>query len=293
MSTKPPGGFPPEASGKKSIMRNWLIGVSSVEDATDASPLLLKGSVTDNLKKAKELGYDAIEVHTRENVEWDYKEIRSCMKETGVRIAQIVTGKLNTEGLCSLIDDRPYVETACVNGMKRYIDMASELDAGIILGWARGNIPAGKKPEQYMRRLAQNLKILNDYGKEKNVPINIEVICHYEMNIFTTSRELVDFLEKYELDNCFVHLDSYHMQLEELSMVEAIKTAGKKLGYFHIADSTRWYPGSGEMKYDPIFAALEEIGYEGYITVECFPHGDGIETAKKAMEHLNRMLNRV
>ena len=271
-------------------MRKWKIGISSVDEAPDSAPLLLKGTVIENLRKAAELGYDAIEIHTRETVDWDLAAIRACMEETGVRISQIITGRLNTEGKCSLIDDRPYVEQACVEGMKKYIDLASALDADIVLGWARGNPQGGKSPEFYRRRLARNLKILNDYGKENHVRINIEVINHYEMFFFRTARETAAFIDEFGLDNCYVHLDTYHMQLEEDNCAEAIRCAGDKLGYFHIADSQRWYPGSGEMNFAPMFDALSEIGYQGYITVECFPRGDGEGTAKKAIEYLDKVL---
>ncbi|MBO7711847.1 MAG: sugar phosphate isomerase/epimerase [Lachnospiraceae bacterium] len=271
-------------------MRKWKIGISSVDEAPDTAPLLLKGSVEENLRKAKELGYDAIEIHTRENVDWDMDAIRSCMAKTGIEISQIITGRLNTEGGCSLIDDRPYVEKACVEGMKTYIDMASELGAGIVIGWGRGNPPAGKSRELYRRRLARNLKILNDYGKEKNVRINIEVINHYEMVFFTTCAETAAFIDEFGLDNCFIHLDTYHMQLEENNMAEAVRQAGDKLGYVHIADSQRWYPGSGEMRFEPIFEALSQVGYKGYVTVECFPKGDNELTARKAIEYLDRVI---
>ena len=159
-----------------------------------------------------------------------------------------------------------------------------------MLGWARGKVPAGGERAFYLARLAKNLRALNDYAKEKGVRVNIEVINHYEMNIFTTAEETVSFLEEHALDNCFVHLDTYHMQLEETDYRAAIRRAGKRLGYFHIADSSRWYPGSGTLDFAPFFEALEEIGYDGVITVECFLHGDGEGTAKKAIEYLDDIL---
>ena len=95
-------------------MRKWKLGVSAAEFAAPSAPLPLRGPVTDCLRTAAKLGYDAIEVHTRENADLDLPAIQQAMEETGVRIAQIVTGKLCTEGGCSLIDDRPYAESACV-----------------------------------------------------------------------------------------------------------------------------------------------------------------------------------
>lgn len=270
-------------------MKEWKFGVSSTDEAPESAPLLLKGSIVDNLRTAASLGYQAIEVHTREDVELDYDRIRECMEETGVKIAQIVTGRLNTEGMCSLMDDRPYVTEAAMQGMYRYLDMAAKLEAGIVIGWVKGNVPPGKTPGKYMERLARNLKLLNDCAREKKVPISIEVINHYEVNVFTTSRSLAVFLEQYDLDNCYIHLDTYHMNLEENSFAEAIRAAKGRLGYFHIADNQRWYPGSGQLDFASIFAALEEIGYDGYVTVECFPRGDGRAAAEKAITYLKSL----
>lgn len=271
-------------------MRSWKLGVSTADTAPEGAPLLLLGSIRENLEKAKTLGYDAIEVHTREDVQYDFEKIKNDMAETGIRIIQLVTGRLNTEGLCSILDDRPYVVEACMKGMYTYIDMAAEIGADVVLGWAKGNVPAGKSSDKYIARLAGNLRKLNDYGKEKGVRINIEVINHYEVNIFVTAQETVDFIEKYDLDNCYVHLDAYHMQLEELDPVEAIRTAKDHLGYFHIADSTRWYPGSGQMDLIEILETLEKVGYDGYVTVECFCHGDGYQTAEKAIKYLKNIM---
>lgn len=70
----------------------------------------------------------------------------------------------------------------------------------------------------------------------------------------------------------------------------AFEAAGDRLGYFHVAGSTRWYPGSGTMDLKKIFSLLEKTGYDGYVTVECFPRGDGKETARKAIEYLNTLM---
>ncbi len=273
-------------------MKKWNYAVSSYDrDTSDeisqGAPLLLRGSFEENLKSAAALGYQAIEVHTRENAPLDLAAVKETMKTTGIKISAVVTGRLNTEGKVDLISDIPYVTDAAVKGMLQYVDLAAFLETDLILGWAKGTIPKGGSYEKYTRRLASNLQPVNDYAKEKGVKICIEVINHYEVNLFTTSGELVDFLDKYpSLDNCFVHLDSYHMNLEEDDFVKAIQTAKGRIGYFHIADNSRWYPGSGELDLKKMLDALEAAGYDGYISVECFPRGDGFETARLAIEYL-------
>lgn len=82
-----------------------------------------------------------------------------------------------------------------------------------------------------------------------------------------------------------------YMMLEEEDMIAAIQTAGDRLGYFHVADSTRWYPGRGIMNFPALMDALDKIDYKGYVSVECFRRGDGYATAQKAILYLKQLEN--
>lgn len=267
-------------------MKQWKFAVSSADEAPATAPILLQGTVEENLQKAADLGYDAIEVHTREDVELDYDAIHAAYQRTGARVSMVITGRLNTEGMCSLIADEPYIVSATMDGMRQYIDMAQKLEADIVIGWVKGNVPKGGKREKYLDRLAKNLRILASYGAERNVKLNLEVINRYEVNIFTTARETVDFLETYQLDNCYVHLDTFHMGIDECDPVEAIRISKGRLGYFHLADNSRRYPGSGQFDFDRILSALEEIEYDGYLSVECLPWPSGEAAAAAALRFL-------
>ncbi|MBQ7778154.1 MAG: sugar phosphate isomerase/epimerase [Oscillibacter sp.] len=267
-------------------MRNWKFAISSADEAPATAPILLQGSVEHNLQMAAQYGYDAIEIHTREDVEMDYQTITAASTCFGSRVAAVVTGRLNTEGKCSLMADEPYIVASTMDGMRQYIDMAQKLGADIVIGWVKGNIPQGGKREKYMARLAKNLQILNDYAKERDVKINIEVINRYEVNVFTTADEIMEFLEQYPLDNCYAHLDTFHMGVDECDPVGAIYRCGKRLGYFHLADNSRRYPGSGQFDFRKILQALDDIGYEGYLSVECFPFPTPEIAATRAITHL-------
>lgn len=271
-------------------MKSWRFAVSSADEAPDTAPILLQGGICDNLREAARLGYDAIEIHTRETEEIDYEAIKKCCDDNNVKIAAIITGRLNTEGKCNLMDDIPYITIAAIEGMKTYIDIASKLETNIVIGWAKGNVPAGGKREKYMKRLAKNLKILAEYASEKGVRIYLEVINRYEVNVFTTAKETVDFLEEYNVSNCYVHLDTFHMNIDETDPIEAIKTCGEKLGYMHFADNTRRYPSSGQINFKKILKVLEDIDYAGYISVECLPYPDGKTAAVKAVDYLKSFI---
>ncbi len=272
-------------------MKDWKYALSSADEAPDTAPILLKGTIQENLRMASKLGYDAIEVHLRETEELDYEEILQTMNETGTRISMIVTGRLNTEGKCNLMDEIPYIAAAAVDGMKMYIDMAAKLKADIVIGWVKGNVPPGKNREKCMGRLAGNLKILADYSQVRNVRLNLEVINRYEVNVFTTAEETIRFLDKYQIPNCYLHLDTFHMSIDEFSMVETIRSCKGRIGYMHFADNSRKYPGSGMFDFGVIIATLEEVGYDGYLAVECLPWPDDQSAAIKALKHLKMQAN--
>ena len=267
-------------------MRQWNYSVSSADSAPATAPLLLMGSPEANLETASKLGYRAIEIHTREDEMQDISSVREAMERCGVAISAIVTGRLNTEGGCDLMSDKPYVTEACINGLMKYIDLAEMMSTDIILGWARGKVPAGGDRAKYMSRLARNLKTLDRYAGDKGVRIMIEVINRYEINTFNTADELMGFLEEYDLPNCFAHLDAFHMGIDEVDPYEAIRRCGKRLGYFHLADNSRKYPGSGQFDFAKLLETLEDTDYEGYLSVECLPWPDHIQAAERALQFM-------
>ena len=219
-------------------------------------------------RKRGALGFQAIEVHTREDADLDYEGIAKAVAESGCKVGMIITGRLNTEGKCDLMSDIPYITKAAIDGMKPvHRHGAEDRRRRHCRGLGQGQCACRRRPDKYMNRLARNLKILNDYGKERNIKLNIEVINRYEVNVFTTADEMMSFLEAHqELDNCYAHLDTFHMNIDECDPVAAIRRCKGRLGYFHLADNSRRYPGTGLLDFKRMFEALEEIGYDGYLS---------------------------
>ena len=79
------------------------------------------------------------------------------------------------------------------------------------------------------------------------------------------------------------------MNIDETDPYEAIRLAGKKLGYVHLADNSRRYPGSGQLDFQKTLITLQEANYQGYLSVECFPYPNGKEAAAKAIQYLNTL----
>jgi D-psicose/D-tagatose/L-ribulose 3-epimerase len=102
------------------------------------------------------------------------------------------------------------------------------------------------------------------------IMLGLEVVNRYESNVLNTASQGVEMCERIGLPNVKVHLDTYHMNIEESDVMTAIRETGAHLGYFHTGDSHRGYLGSGSIDFAEVFRALVFAGYTGPITFESF-----------------------
>lgn len=238
-----------------------------------------------SLAAAKAIGYGALEIHVPDIWNFDVDSLANSCRSLGMDIASLVSGQLNVRMGLSLSHDDPENVDRTVEGLKRFVDAAAALECGVVVGWVRGLL--GDRPEEKLAQQGKALREVDKHASEKKVPLYLEAINRYEVDSLNNARQVLDFIEKYDLSQAFVHLDTFHMNLEEYSPVKAIRQCGKKLGYVHLADNTRRYPGHDRLDFDQVFSALAEIGYRGCIAVECLPYPDGPEAAQRAYAFLS------
>lgn len=266
--------------------------ISTSNQYVPDSPILLYRGIEENLVDAAALGYDAIEVHMRENENIDIDTIKRVMHERNVSISALITGKLNTEGKVNLIDDVSYIQEAALKGVLKYIEIASQLETNIVIGWVKGKLPSKSQEKKYLSKLSEQLDVIDSRASEKNVKVFLEVINRYETNIFNTTEEVLRFIKKHSYKNIYVHLDTFHMNIEESDPVNAVEECGELLGYFHVADNTRTYPGSGTINFENYLRVLNKINYSGYISVECLPIPDAKTAAIETLKYMKKLVNR-
>lgn len=114
--------------------------------------------------------------------------------------------------------------------------------------------------------IAETAEIASDAG----VDVVLEVVNRFESNLLNTTAQGLKFLEDTGRDDVRLHLDTFHMNIEEANPAAAIRLAGDKLGYFHIGESNRGYLGDGVIDFDRIFDALLDIEYQRDIVFESF-----------------------
>lgn len=114
--------------------------------------------------------------------------------------------------------------------------------------------------------IAETAEIASDAG----VDIVLEVVNRFESNLLNTTAQGLKFLDETGRDDVRLHLDTFHMNIEEANPAAAIRLADDRLGYFHIGESNRGYLGDGVIDFDRIFDALLDIEYQRDIVFESF-----------------------
>ncbi|MTH61352.1 TIM barrel protein [Paracoccus litorisediminis] len=109
-----------------------------------------------------------------------------------------------------------------------------------------------------------------DIAREAGVDLVLEVVNRFETNLLNTTAQGLKFIEETGSDHVRLHLDTFHMNIEEANPAAAIRLAGDKIGYFHIGESNRGYLGDGVIDFDKTFDALLDIDYQRDIVFESF-----------------------
>ena len=263
-------------------------GVSAaLEELPASQPVTLRGSIEAICDAAIKLGYDAVELHVRDPARYDAAHIKKTADSCNMPICAIANGmELTLGGLCLIDDDQKKRELALAR-LLEHADFAAELGAMLIVGIMRGNVPKGGDPREYRERFARALGRVCDYCAKKNVPVVVESILRYINNYLNGVIETMDFVTDFGAGNLSLHIDTHSMAIEEKNLKDSILYCkNKPLGYVHYSDNNRMYPGGGALDFRELTRALADIGYTGYITLECLPHPGAEEAARLGLEYM-------
>ena len=185
--------------------------------------------------------------------------------------------KHNLKAVCSLGLPEPCWPSrnpeAAIDYLKVAIDKTAEIGALALSGVTYGGIGerSGLPPTQVeYDNVARALEAAAKHAKPLGVLIGVEPVNRYESHLINTGQQAAAMLERIGADNMFVHLDTYHMNIEERGMANGILAARKHLRYIHLSESDRGTPGAGNCHWDEIFGALAAIGFNGGLAMESF-----------------------
>ena len=153
------------------------------------------------------------------------------------------------------------------------VDVAAGLEAPVLCGvlYAHLGTLTGRPPEQEeLEDVARVLKNVARYAAERGVSLGVEAVNRYETYLINLAEQANAMLDRVGEPNVFVHLDTYHMNIEEKGFYEPIVATGPRMHYIHLSESDRGTPGTGNVHWDEVFRSLKAIDFDGYLVMESF-----------------------
>ena len=255
-------------------------------------PILYKGDLYESIGKLSKLGYEGVEISLKDPKIIKREELKEVLKKNNLCLTALGTAQaVASEGI-TFTDFDKKIRQAAIKRIKEHIDLASEFNSSVIIGLIKGNLPDNSQKHQAMKWAIEACRECADFAQNCGVNILMEAINRYEVNWLNSVSEGISFLKKVKRENVLLHIDTFHMNIEDPSFKESIINAKNLIGYVHIADSNRWAPGYGHINFPEIISALEEINYQGFLSLEVFPLPDPDTAAKKGIENVRKLLSK-
>ena len=215
---------------------------------------------------AVEHGMDFLEIALLDTSIVDADHTRALLEENGLR------------AVCSLgLPEAVWPSRGNVEGAVAHLVDALEVTKALggeaLSGVTYGGIGerTGKPPTQgEYDNVARTLEAAAAHAKSLGLLFGIEPVNRYENHMINTARQAVEMIERTGADNIFVHLDTYHMNIEEKGAANGVLDAREHLRYIHLSESDRGTPGEGTCDWDEVYAALAAIGFDGGLAMESF-----------------------
>jgi D-psicose/D-tagatose/L-ribulose 3-epimerase len=221
--------------------------------------------------RAKELGFDLLELA----VEDPGLITGALVREAGARsgIGFTVGGAFGPDR--DLSHEDAEVRRTGIDYVKRCVELAAEIGAPHFVGPLYSAVGKTRMLEpserQQQRALAvESIKEVAEYAAERDVKLGIEPLNRFETDLVNTAEQALELIDLVGAPSLGVLLDSFHMNIDEKSLGDAVRLVGEKLLQVHTCENDRGTPGTGHVQWTELFAALRDIDFGGPLVIESF-----------------------
>jgi|SRR5215469_664929 len=231
-----------------------------------------KAEDIDLIEKVAKLGFGVIELGvSAEKPPFETKLVRQRLQDAGLECC-----------VCSFIpSDRdiassdPAMRRRGVEYIKSLVATTAALGGSILCGplyaelFRARYLPAAQRRQEWEWSVV-GLREVASAAEGEGVTIALEYLNRFETDLINLAEQAVRLVQDIGSPAIGVHLDTFHMSIEEKDQGQAIRLTGKHLKHFHACENDRGTPGSGQVRWDVVRDALREIGYDGYVVIEGF-----------------------
>ncbi|MCJ1702469.1 MULTISPECIES: sugar phosphate isomerase/epimerase [unclassified Rathayibacter] len=240
------------------------LGVHALVFAGGTTP----AEVTSTIEQTKAAGFDLLELSLHDVENLDTASARAALEANDL-------GIVCSRGLAFSADvssDDPEVVARGAKLLADSLETTHALGGTHFTGALYSALGKYSAPLSTAGR-ANVVSVLTDLAAEaagKGMTLGLEICNRYETNVINTAAEALRLADDIGADNVLIHLDTYHMNIEEDDFFRPVLLVGDRLGYVHIGENHRGYLGSGHLDFTSFFHALAAIDYRGPITFESF-----------------------
>jgi len=243
-----------------------------------------------SIPKAKRAGFDAVELFTASAKAVRCDLLAGLLEDNNIRLAAVGTGAGKALHGLSLTSPDERVRAQAIEFISKMIEFGARFEAPAIIGSMQGCVEKGIERPQSLALLAEALNRLGLQAAELGVKLIYEPLNRYETNLVNTLADGVELIKSLARENVCLLADLFHMNIEEQSIPDAIRVAGKYIGHVHFADSNRRPVGMGHTDMTEIAKALSEIGFDGYASAEAFAWPDPDSAATQTIKAFKQFL---
>jgi D-psicose/D-tagatose/L-ribulose 3-epimerase len=219
----------------------------------------------------KGIGYDMVEVPIEGVGELDYVQIGRIARDAGLDVSICAVIGADRD----LLDANDAVRANGMSYVRHSIEAAATTGSPHVVGplysaVGRTWLATSDERRRDLDLLVKELSDLATYASDKGVAICIEPLNRFETSFINTAEQAVEIVDRVGSPSCAIVLDTFHMNIEELSMGGAIRTAGHRLRHLQVSDNHRGTPGDGHVPWQEVADACREIGYQGAVVIETF-----------------------
>ena len=221
--------------------------------------------------KFKKWGFQTVEIPIEDPSHIDAALVRRALDKAGLACGSVCA----CMGPGRDFRGPPAEQQTAMDYCKKLIDQAVVLGCPRLIGPVYSVVgkadavePAQQKIEWAL--VVKNLKELAKYAEARDILICVEPLNRFETDFLNTCDQGLKLIKAVGSKAVKLHLDTFHMNIEEKNQADAIRKAGKSLVHFHACGSDRGTPGNDHIDWKPIVKALKEIKYDGDVVIESF-----------------------
>jgi D-psicose/D-tagatose/L-ribulose 3-epimerase len=217
------------------------------------------------------LGFDWIELPLESLDDLDYERAAAIIRDSGLDVSCCVAMGPDRD----LIHPDETIRENCMAYVRDCIDAVKTVGGTNLVGplyaavgrtWQQ---PADERARD-LDILVANLSALSEYAADRGVVMGLEPLNRFETSFINLASQANEVIDRVDHPSCGIMLDTFHMNIEEKSLGDAIRATGSRLVHLHSCENDRGAPGSGNVDWDGVAQALKDINYDGPVVIESF-----------------------